>query len=112
MKLAGKRLEPMAHKNRNDSEERHHLYEIVDKIDDDTFKYGISCEPISKKDGMSKRMRVQLRFANLLSDWARFFTRILIKDIPGRKEAKRIEREHIKDYKDKNGKRLRGNLTD
>lgn len=40
----------MAHKNSDDSEELHHLYEIVDKIDYDTFKYGISCGPISKKD--------------------------------------------------------------
>lgn len=102
----------MAHKNSDDSEEPHHLYEIVDKVDYDTFKYGISCGPISKKDGMSKRMRVQLRFANLIDNWARFFARILIHDIPGRREAKRIERKHIKAYKDKHGKRPRGNLTD
>ncbi len=62
----------MAHKNSDDSEELHHLYEIVDKVDYDTFKYGISCGPISNKDGMSKRMRVQLRFANLIDNWARF----------------------------------------
>ncbi len=30
----------------------HHLYEIVDKDGEDTFKYGISCDPIGK-DGMS-----------------------------------------------------------
>lgn len=102
----------MAHKNSNDSEEPHHLYEIVDKLDYDTFKYGISSGPISKKDGMSKRMRVQLRFANLIDNWARFFTRILVYDIPGRKAAKRMEREHIMAYKEKNGRRPRGNLTD
>ncbi len=100
----------MAHKNSDDSEELHHLYEIVDKVDHDIFKYGISCGRISKKDGMSKRMRVQLRFANLIDDWARFFTRILIHDIPGRREARRIESEHIKAYKEKNGRRPRGNL--
>jgi hypothetical protein len=102
----------MAHKNSDDSEELHHLYEIVDKVDYDTFKYGISSDPISKKDGMSKRMRVQLRFANLIDNWARFFARILVHDIPGRREAKRIEREYIQAYKNKNGRRPRGNLTD
>lgn len=102
----------MAHKNSGDSEELHHLYEIVDKVDYDTFKYGISCGPISQKDGMSKRMRSQLRFANLIDGWARFFTRILIRDIPGRRAAKRIEKEHIKAYKERNGRRPRGNLTD
>ncbi|MBK6931081.1 MAG: hypothetical protein IPH12_09475 [Saprospirales bacterium] len=54
---------------------------------------------------------LQLRFANRVDNWARFFTRILIRDIPGRREAKRIEREHIKAYKDKNGRRPRWNLT-
>jgi hypothetical protein len=102
----------MAHKNSDDNEELHHLYEIVDKIDYDIFKYGISSGPISKKDGMSKRMRTQLRFANQIDNWARFFTRILIHDISGRREAKRIESEHIQTYKEKNGRRPRGNLKD
>ncbi|MDX2133708.1 MAG: hypothetical protein SFV52_02945 [Saprospiraceae bacterium] len=102
----------MLHRNSDDSEELHHLYEIVDKVDYDVFKYGISSDPISTKDGMSKRMRVQLRFANLIDNWARFFTRILIRDIPGRKEAKRLENEHIQAYKEKHGRRPRGNLTD
>ena len=71
----------MPHKNSDDSEELHHLYEIVDKINYDVFKYGISSGPISERDGMSKRMRVQLRFANLIDTWPRFFTRILVRDI-------------------------------
>jgi hypothetical protein len=33
-------------------------------------------------------------------------------DIPGRKEAKRIESEHIQAYKEKHGQRPRGNLKD
>ena len=76
------------------------------------YLHGISSGPISKKDGMSKRIRVQLRFANLIDNWARFFTRILIHDIPGRKEAKRLESEHIQAYKEKHGQRPRGNLKD
>jgi len=102
----------MSHRNSDESEAIHHLYEIVDKKDYDTFKYGISSGPISKKDGMSKRMRVQLRFANLIDNWTRFFARILIYDIQGRQEAKRIEREYIQAYKEKHGRRPRGNLTD
>jgi len=102
----------MPHKNSDDSEELHHLYEIVDKVDYDVFKYGISSDPISKKDGMSKRMRVQLRLANLIDNWNRFFARILIRDIEGRREAKRIETEYIQTYKEKHGQRPRGNLKD
>ena len=102
----------MAHKNADNSEEPHHLYEIVDKVDYDIFKYGISCGPISPKDGMSKRMRIQLRFANLIDNWPRFFARVIVRDIPGRKEAKRLEREYISRYKEKNGKNPRGNLRD
>lgn len=101
----------MAHKNSDDNDDVHHLYEIVDKTDNDIFKYGISCDPIGK-DGMSKRMRVQLTFANLIDKWTRFFARIIIHDIKGRKEAKRLESEHIQAYKKKHGQRPRGNLTD
>lgn len=101
----------MAHRNSDDNDELHHLYEIVDKLDNDIFKYGISCDPIGK-DGMSKRMRVQLTLVNLIDKWTRFFARIIVHDIPGRKEAKRIESEHIQAYKNKHGSRPRGNLTD
>ena len=44
--------------------------------------------------------------------WLRFFARILIANISGRKEDKRIERQHIRSYKEKNGQNPRGNLTD
>ena len=101
----------MVHRNSDDNRELHHLYEIVDKLDNDIFKYGISCDPIGK-DGMSKRMRVQLTFVNLIDKWTRFFARIVVRDIPGRKEAKRIESEHIQTYKNKHGSRPRGNLID
>jgi URI fold toxin 2 len=90
----------MAHRNSDDNDEPHHLYEIVDKTNNDTFKYGISCDPIGK-DGLSKRVRVQVNFANLIDHWARFFARILIYDITGRKEAKKLESEHIRACKKK-----------
>ena len=38
----------MPHRNSNTNMEPHHLYEIIDKVDDDVFKYGISCGPIGE----------------------------------------------------------------
>ena len=101
----------MVHRNSDDNDELHHLYEIVDKLDNDIFKYGISCDPIGK-DGMSKRMRNQLTFINQIDKWTRFFARIIVHDIFGRKEAKRIESEYIQAYKNIHGSRPRGNLID
>jgi hypothetical protein len=99
------------HGNSNDNTNPHHLYEIRDSVDDDVFKYGISDEPIDE-DGQSSRMKSQVNFLNLGVNWLRFFARILLFDIEGRRKAKRIEKEHIKNYKDLNGRRPRGNLED
>ena len=98
----------MPNKNSNQNQDLHHLYEIVDKIGDDTFKYGISCEPFGD-DGLSQRVRKQVNYLNRIDDWLRFFAKILQYDIPGKKEARRIETEHIKDYENKNGRKPRGN---
>lgn len=98
----------MAHKNSNQNQDPHHLYEIVDKLNDDTFKYGISCEPIGE-DGMSDRMRKQVNFLNRIDEWLRFFARILIYDIPGKKAARKLEREHIENYEKEHGRKPRGN---
>lgn len=86
----------------------HHLYEIRDKEDGDIFKYGISHEPI-EEDGLSKRIRVQLDILNLGADWLRYFARILIKGISGRRKAKQLENEHIEKYVLKHGRKPRGN---
>ena len=85
-----------------------HLYEIIDKVSEDTFKYGISCDPIGE-DGISDRMREQVNFLNRLFEWSRFFGRILIFDIPGKKEARRIEKEHVKEYEKAHGHKPKGN---
>ena len=98
----------MAHKNSYQNEDPHHLYEIIDRVDDDVFKYGISCKPISK-DGTSSRMRAQVNHLNRIDKWLRFFARILLRNIPGKKEARRIETEYIREYQSKNGERPRGN---
>ena len=100
-----------AHGNSNRNNKPHHLYEIRDSVDDDVFKYGISHDPIDE-EGQSNRMKLQVNFLNLGVNWLRFFSKILLLNIKGKKEAKRIEREHIRNYKKQNGRRPRGNLED
>ena len=97
------------HGNRNDNDNPHHLYEIRDSVDDDVFKYGISHDPIDE-EGQSKRMKLQVSFLNLGVNWLRFFAKILLFNIPNKKEAKRIEDEHIDNYKKQNCRKPRGNL--
>lgn len=58
----------MPHKNSNQSMVPNHLYEIIDKEDEDTF------------------------------------------DIPGKKEARRLEKRHIKEYEKLHGRKPKGNL--
>lgn len=99
----------MAHRNSYRNTQPHHLYEIVDKVDGDTFKYGISSDPIGK-DGVSSRMRSQINFLNRIYEWARFFGRILHQNIPGKKAARELERRHIETYETKNGRKPKGNV--
>lgn len=101
----------MAHRNSYENEEPHHLYEIIDRVDNDVFKYGISCKPINQ-DGTSSRMREQVNNLNRVDKWTRFFARILLRDIAGKREARRIETEYIQAYLEKYEKRPRGNPKD
>lgn len=87
----------------------HHLYEVFDKGKDIVFKYGISAE-IIRKDGLCKRMRLQLRLMNLIAGWKRFTAQILIYNIPDRIQARTIEDQHIKAHKAKFGQKPKGNL--
>ena len=64
------------------------------------------------EEGQSNRMKLQVNFLNLGVNWSRFFARILLYDIPDRRKAKSVEKEHIRNYKDLNGRRPRGNLED
>jgi hypothetical protein len=99
----------MPHSNSYRNTKPHHLYEIVDKEDEDVFKYGISCEPIGE-DGLSSRMRKQINFLNRLYEWTRFFGRILLFDISGKKAAREIEIRYIKDYEKQKGRKPKGNV--
>lgn len=99
---------PRPHGNSKKNKRPHHLYEIADKELNDTFKYGISCEPI-EKDGLSERVRLQLDLMNLIAGWARYFGRIILRNIPGNKKARIIEDEFIDTYHRKNGRNPIGN---
>ncbi|NBC07989.1 MAG: hypothetical protein GVY26_12420 [Bacteroidetes bacterium] len=98
----------MFHGNSKRNPKPHHLYEIIDSIDEDVVKYGISAEDINE-EGYSNRMRKQVDFVNTFIGWARFFARIILRNIPGRDQAEIIENEYIEAYKEKHGKRPRGN---
>jgi len=96
------------HGNSKRNPKPHHLYEIIDTVDDDVVKYGISAEDIDQ-EGYSSRMRAQVNFANLFVGWARFFARIIMRNIPGRKRAEEIETEQIEAYQKRHGRKPRGN---
>ena len=96
------------HRNSNQNDGPHHLYEIWDKGEDELFKYGISDDPI-EADNLSDRIRDQLYFLNLSAGWVRYIGRIIQKDIIGRILAKQIEEEHIQAYLKNHGIRPRGN---
>lgn len=98
------------HGNDKRNPKSYHLYEIKDKQENDTFKFGISGDPIDEdKDGLSKRMREQIDFANLISGWLRFFGLILIKGIKGNAKARTIETKKLDDYYDIHGRYPPGN---
>lgn len=96
------------HGNSKRNPKPHHLYEIIDSEDDEIVKYGISAETI-EEDGYSSRMREQVNFVNLFVGWARFFARVVLRDIPGRERAEEIEQEYIEAYRKKYGRKPRGN---
>jgi len=96
------------HGNSIQNKDPHHLYEILDIQEDDTFKYGISHDEI-EADGLSKRLRDQINLYNVVAGFVRFFARILLRNIPDREEALKLEKGKIKDYFDEHGRKPRGN---
>jgi len=53
----------MGHGNSSENDKPHHLYAILDKEENDVFKYGISDNPIDERDS-SDRMRNQVNYRN------------------------------------------------
>ncbi|MEM8528304.1 MAG: hypothetical protein AAGG68_26920 [Bacteroidota bacterium] len=97
------------HGNSLENNNPHHLYEIEDLQEKDTFKYGISDDPI-EEDGLSQRVKRQVNFMNLIVGWIRFVGKILVFDISGRQKAKNLEDEYIDTYFGANGRNPRGNI--
>lgn len=100
----------MVHRNSYQNDDLFHLYEIIDRIDESVFKYGISSKPIDK-DGTSSRMREQVNLLNRIDKWNRFYARIILSDIEGKKEARLLEISFIKEYEQKYKDKPRGNPT-
>ena len=98
------------HGNSNKNNKEHHLYGVYDSEEDDLFKYGISDKPI-EEDGYSSRMREQVDYLNRAVGWIRFFAKVLIKGIMGKGQARKIEDEHVDDYRQKYGRNPRGNVN-
>jgi hypothetical protein len=90
------------HGNCNENDEEHHLYEIRDKKYKDVYKYGICGGPLNP-DGTSPRAQIQVNEFNRAVRWLRFFANVLLKGIPGRVEAKKLETEYNQRYKDEHG---------
>lgn len=97
------------HGNAINNPNPHHLYDIFKREDRDTFKYGISDDPIDVEDGLSARARDQVEEWNMAAEYQKFDAQILERDIPGREAALRIERQYIDEYYEKNGRNPLGN---
>lgn len=96
------------HRNSLENDAPHHLYAINDRKNKSVFKYGISSDPVGE-DGLSERIRKQLNLFNLIAGFARFFAEILIRNIPGRKKALKLEDEFITKHEKKYGRKPPGN---
>ncbi|MCW5923788.1 MAG: hypothetical protein KIS77_15690 [Saprospiraceae bacterium] len=75
----------------------HHLYAIIDGDDDSIYKYGIT-DNVIDADGLSDRVREQVDLFNRIAGFPRFYAKILLREIPGRRQAREIERQHIQAF--------------
>ncbi len=98
------------HGNALDNPNLHHLYQIFRIDNGDTYKYGISDDPIDT-DSLSERARKQVIEMNRAVEFEKYEAKILITNIIGRLEAVRIEREYIDAYYQKHGRNPLGNIT-
>ena len=97
------------HGNSKQNKKLQHLYGIYERDSNALFKYGISAGTVGK-DGMSKRMRIQVTFLNLGAGFNKFYAKILLSDISGRATAERIEQEYIDAYREQHGQNPPGNI--
>ncbi len=88
------------HGNSLENNKPHHLYQIEDLEEKQVFKYGISDNSIDE-DGLSNRVRNQVKLFNRIVGWVRFIGKVLIKNIDGREKAREVEDQYIKRFRDK-----------
>lgn len=79
------------HGNSNDNDLPHHLYGLVDRVNDAGLKCGISSEVIDE-DGTSSRMRVQLNSLNHGAGWLKYFGKIILRGNAGKKQTRQSSR--------------------
>lgn len=96
------------HGNSNENDAAHHLYEIRDQEENETYKYGI-CGDTLNEDGSSPRANRQVREYNRAVRWARFYSQVLKTEIPGRIEARKIETRFIDEFEAISGRKPAGN---
>lgn len=85
------------HGNDKTNQDFFHLYEMFDRETGLVFKYGISADSIDM-DGISKRLRDQIEYANLIVGWNRFTGWIIKVNIEGNAKARLIEDEYINTF--------------
>lgn len=78
------------HGNSKNNDAIHHLYEILDGLEDDIYKYGISAEELNE-DGSSPRANRQIKEFNRVVNAERFSAKVLLKKIRGRILAEKME---------------------
>jgi len=88
------------HGNSKESKKKQHLYEIVDTIENEVIKYGISGQKITKK-GTSPRATQQVNLWNLIEGFKRFVAFILKKNIENREKALAEEKNIVREFKEK-----------
>lgn len=97
-----------SHGNSLENENEHHLYAIYDRKRNGLHKYGVCGRPLNK-DGTSPRANEQVSLFNRVVGWARFFSRLILTGIQGRRQAEAIEDQYVDEYRAKYGRNPPGN---
>ncbi len=97
------------HANSHENDAEHHLYEIFDVERNSTFKFGICGKPLNA-DGSSPRANEQVALYNRVVGMNRFFAKVLVIGIAGRKQAEGIENEYVDAFREEHGDNPPGNL--
>jgi URI fold toxin 2 len=98
------------HANSHENLDLHFLYEILDNLRQDTYKYGISSDEL-KAGNTSEYLEKQLKMLNSAAEMDRYDAEILLRDIIGRLKAKQIEDKYMLRYEALFGRLPRGNQT-